>query len=147
MSQYQTGYPPPPPLPYATPPHIPRRPVNWIGTTALLTAIVGLILCWSVVGGVTFGVIAIIVGVNARGRAKRGEATNGPVATAGVALGVLAVVVSLAVIAIWVRFYREVDGPAYVDCVATASDQQGIAKCADELRQRIQDELGVTAPR
>jgi hypothetical protein len=146
MSQYPTGYPPPPPLPYATPSHIPRRPLNWIGTTALLTAIVGLILCWSVFGGVIFGVIAVIVGVNARGRVKRGEATNGPVATAGVVLGVLAVVVSLAVIGIWARLYQEVDAPGYVDCVTKASNQQGVAKCADELRQRVQDELGVTPP-
>jgi len=121
--------------------------MNWIGTTALATAIVGLMLCWSVVGGVILGVIAIIVGVSARGRVKRGEATNGAVATAGIALGLLAVVVSLAVIPIWVRLYQEVDAPAYVDCATKASDQQGIAKCADELRQRVQDELGVAPPR
>jgi uncharacterized membrane protein len=118
--------------------------MNWLGTTALVTAIVGLIVCWSVLGGVAFGVIAIIVGVSARGRVKRGEATNGSVATSGIALGVLAVVVSLAVIPIWVRLYQEVDAPAYVDCVAKTSDQQGAEKCAEELRQRVQDELGAT---
>lgn len=144
MSQYSTGYLPPP---YATPPQIPRRPVNWLGTTALAMAIVGLIFCWSVFGGVIFGVMAIIVGVNARGRVKRGEATNGAVATAGIALGVLAVVVSLAVIPIWVRLYQDVDAPAYVDCVSKTSGQQGTEKCADELRQRVQDEFGVTSPR
>ncbi len=119
--------------------------MNWLGTTALVMAIVGLILCWSVFGGVIFGVMAIIVGVNARGRVRRGEATNGSVATSGIALGVLAVVVSLAVIAIWVRLYQEVDAPAYVDCVAKTSDQQGAEKCADELRQRVQHELGETS--
>ena len=138
MSQYPGG----PPVP---PARLPSRPVNWLGTTALGVAIVGLVLCWSIFGGVVCGVIAIIVGVNARGRVRRGEATNGTVATGGIALGTLAVVVSLAVVPVWARIFRDVDVPAYVDCVSETSDQPGAKKCADELRQRVEQELGVTA--
>ena len=65
-------------------------------------------------------------------------------ATGGIVLGVLAVVVSLAVIAVWVRVFGEVGVPAYVDCVSKTSERQGIEKCADELRQRVEDELGIT---
>lgn len=143
MSQYPTGYPPPP---YAAPPPVARRPMNWLGSTALAMAIVGLVFCFSVIGGVVCGVVAVILGVSGRGRVKRGEATNGAVATAGIALGALAVVVSLAVIAVWVRIYHEVDVPAYVACVSETSDQQAAQKCTDELRDRIQHDLGVTTP-
>ena len=118
--------------------------MNGLGTAALVLAIVGLIVCWSVVGGVLFGVIAVILGFSARGRVKRGEANNGTVATGGVVLGVLAVVVSLAVIPVWVRVFHDVDVPAYVDCVSKTSERQGVEKCADELRQRVEDELGIT---
>ena len=138
MSLYPGGRPAPP-VP------IPARPVNWLGTTALAVAIVGLVLCWSIFGGLVCGVIAIIVGVTARGRVRRGEATNGTVATSGIALGTLAVIVSLAVVPVWVRIYRDVDVPAYVDCVSETSDQPGAKKCADELRQRLEQELGGTA--
>jgi hypothetical protein len=109
-------------------------------------AITGLVICWSVVGGVICGIIALVIGINARSRAMHGEATNGDVATAGIALGALAVVVSLTVIPVWVRLYHDVDVNSYVDCVSNAPDQQGARKCADGLRKRGKGELGVTVP-
>jgi hypothetical protein len=140
MTQYPASYPPPP---YAGLTPVPAKPKNWLGATALVLAILGLVLSISIVGGVTLGVIAMIVGLSGRRRAKRGEATNGEVATAGIVLGALAIVVSLAVIAIWVRGYEEVDFGSYVTCVSKNSDPQSIQKCANEFQQRVNEKFGL----
>jgi hypothetical protein len=140
MTQYPAGQPPPPHA-GSTPP--PAKPKNWLGATALAVAILGLICSISIVVGVTFGVIAIILGFSGRRRARQGQATNGEVATAGIVLGALAIVVSLAVIAIWVRGYHEVDFGSYVKCVSRSSEPQNVDKCANEFRQRVDDKFGL----
>jgi hypothetical protein len=130
MTQYYYGAPPPPPGPQA-----PRK--NWIGTTAFAVAVAGLALCWSVAGGVLLGVLAIVMGVVGRGRVAHREADNRPVATSGIALGVLAVIVSLALIPAWVKFAGEVQMTTYLDCSAKAADRDGARRCADDLQKRI----------
>jgi hypothetical protein len=142
--QYPGSYPPPPPQPYTgyAPAIAPR---NGLGIAALVVAIIGLVFCWTVAGGVILGVAAIIIGFVARGRVKRGEATNGGVAIAGIALGFLAIIVSLVFIPIWIGMFDEVGGSDYVDCLSKAgSDQQAIQKCADEFRQHVENQFSVT---
>jgi heme/copper-type cytochrome/quinol oxidase subunit 2 len=108
-------------------------------------AIIGLVFCWTVAGGVILGVAAIIIGFVARGRVKRGEATNGGVAIAGIVLGFLAIIVSLVFIPIWIGMFDEVGGSNYVDCLSKAgSDEQAIQKCADEFRQHVENQFSVT---
>ena len=121
----------------------PARPRNGLGTAALVVAVVGLVLCWSVLGGALAGVVAVALGIGGRTRAGHGGATNGPVATGGIALGVMAIVVSLALIPVWAKIFRAVDMPAYVDCVARSTDQRGATTCADQLRHRTKEGLGV----
>ena len=92
---YPGGYPPPPPPPYGGYPGYPgysgypgppqSEPKNGLGLAALILAIIGLLLCWSVAGGIVLGVVAVILGFLGRGRVKRGEADNGGVAIAGIA--------------------------------------------------------------
>jgi hypothetical protein len=145
MTGYPPPYPPPPPQPYSgfTPP--PTGPRNGLGITALVLAILGLVFCWSVAGGVILGLCAIIIGFVARGRVKRGEATNGGVANAGIALGFLAIIVSLIFIPIWIGVFDEVGGTDYIDCVAKAgSNQQAIQQCADQFRGRVENQFSIT---
>ena len=142
--QYPGSYPPPPPQPYTgyAPAIAPR---NGLGIAALVVAIIGLVFCWTVAGGVILGVAAIIIGFVARGRVKRGEATNGGVAIAGIVLGFLAIIVSLVFIPIWIGMFDEVGGSNYVDCLSKAgSDEQAIQKCADEFRQHVENQFSVT---
>jgi uncharacterized protein DUF4190 len=142
---YPGGYPPPPPQPYSgyTPP--PPAPKNGLGIAALVTAIVALVAVWSVIGGIILGLVAVIIGFVGRGRVKRGEATNGGVAVAGIVLGFLAIVVSVVFIAIWVNVFNEVGGTDYVDCLSRAgSDQQAVEGCADQFRDRIEGEFNVS---
>ena len=145
MTGYPPPYPPPPPQPYSgfTPP--PTGPRNGLGITALVLAILGLVFCWSVAGGVILGLCAIIIGFVARGRVSRGQATNGGIAIAGIVLGFLAIIVSLIFIPIWIGLFDAVGGTDYVDCVSKAgSDQQAIQQCADQFRDRLETEFSIT---
>lgn len=44
--------------------------------------------------GIVLGILALIFGIIGRGRAKRGEATNGGMALAGIILGSVSIVIS-----------------------------------------------------
>ena len=155
---YPGGYPPPQ-SPYGSypggyPPQQPpygagSGPSNGLGIAALVTAVVALVLVWSVIGGLILGVIAVILGFVARGRYKRGEATNGGVATSGIVLGAVAVVLSLVFIGIWatlgIRWFDEIGGRDYVDCLEQAGDDEAAQQqCEQTFEKRIEDEFGVT---
>lgn len=150
--QYPGGYPAPPPPPQyggypGGYPAATAAPQNGLSIAALVVAIVALLFFWSVIGGVIGGIVAIILGVLARSRVKRGEATNGGVATAGIVLGALAVVVGLASIAIYVAVFNEVGGGDFVSCVRDAGDDSAaLQRCEDRLRDRLEDQLDVTLP-
>ncbi|WP_030544069.1 DUF4190 domain-containing protein [Streptomyces albus] len=93
MSQQMYG--PPPQMGAPVPPLPPR---NGLGTAALVLGLVGLVMgvipfmFWL---GAILGIIALALGLTGRGKAKRGEATNKGMATAGAVLGPVAVVLSV----------------------------------------------------
>ncbi|MFJ8696351.1 DUF4190 domain-containing protein [Streptomyces roseolilacinus] len=117
--QPQYGAPhPAPPAPAA-----PAR--NGLGTAALVLGIIGTVsgfiplFFW--LAGV-LGLLALVLGLVGRGRAKRGEATNKGLATTGAILGLVALVLSV------------------VGAVLTY-------KAVDEAVTQIDKELGNTAPK
>jgi hypothetical protein len=67
---------------------------NGLATAALVCGIVGLVLFWTVWVGLILGVLAIVFGAVGRSRAALG-APNKSQATAGLCLGIAAVVVSI----------------------------------------------------
>jgi hypothetical protein len=87
---FYEGYPPP----FAS-------PQNGLGTASLLIVIVALTTVWSVFDGVIFGSVAVAIGFAARGRVKRGEATNRGVTVTGIVLGIVSIVVGLIFIPVW----------------------------------------------
>ena len=129
---YPGGYPPPPPQPYSgyNPP--PAGPRNGLGIAALVVAIIALI---SVVGGVVLGIVAVVLGFLGWQRAKRGEATNGGVAIAGIVLGILSIIEAIVVIVLSVWVFNEVGGTNYMDCVSRAgSDQEAVQRFRKDAR-------------
>ncbi len=140
------GYPPPPPpMPYAgqAPPPVPLR--NGLGIASLVLAIVGLLLCWSIVGGTVLGIIAVIFGFVGRGRARRGEADNGGVALAGIVLGFLSIVAGFVFLALVFLVFRQVGGGDYMDCLKKAGDDTSAQQqCADKFRQHLETQFSVT---
>ncbi|OCB07626.1 DUF4190 domain-containing protein [Mycobacterium vulneris] len=147
---YPGAYPPPPP-PYGGYPMQPaaRAPANGLGVAALVLAIFGLLLVWSVIGGLMFGITAVILGVLARGRCRRGEATNSGVAVSGIALGIIACVLSLVFVVIWTyfgaRWFDDVGGRDYMTCLQQAGDDTAAQqRCEREFERRVEDSFGVT---
>jgi hypothetical protein len=118
---------------------------NGTGTAALVVALAGLVFCWSVLGGIVCGVVAVILGFVGRGKATRGEANNGGIATAGTALGLVAIVVSLAFTVIWVYAWRDTGGGDYLDCALRAgNDQPAVEACMDKWLDTVKDRYGVS---
>ena len=92
-----------------------------MGIAALVVAIIALI---SVVGGVVLGVVAVILGFLGWQKARRGEATNGGVAIAGIVLGILSIIEAIVVIVLSVWAFNEVGGTDYMDCLSKAGSDQ-----------------------
>ena len=91
---------------------------------------------------------AIVLGIMGRGRVRRGEADNGAVATSGIVLGALGVVLRLVMIGVAVmmgRWFMDWGGRDYFDCMQRAgSDQAAQMQCEDEFVTRIEDKFSVT---
>lgn len=139
---YPGGYPPPPPQGYPGYPPPPTAPKNGLGIASLVIAIIALL---SVFGGIVLGVVAVILGFLGWGRAKRGEATNGGIAVAGIVLGFLSIIEAIVLIWLAVWGFNEVGGTDYIDCVSRAgSDQQAVDQCSEEFQQRVEDQFSVT---
>jgi hypothetical protein len=117
----------PAPVTYGTPATGVR---NGMGTAALVLGILAVLLCWSVVGGILLGILAIIFGAVGRGRANRGEATNKGSATAGIVTGVIGVILSGALIAFGVSVLNSPAGKNLQQCLKNANgDKAAISQC------------------
>ena len=139
------GYPAPPPLPYATPSPPAIAPRNGLGTAALVIAIVGLLLCFTVVGGVVLGIAAVVMGFMGRGRVQQGEADNGGVAIAGVVLGFLSIVAGLVFIPIYYYLVSQTGVVDLYDCMTKAgNDQAAQQQCETSWSQHVETKFSVT---
>lgn len=137
--EQQPGYPPPgggypPPAQGAY-----GAPKNGMGTASLVLGIVSLLLC------PPLGILALIFGFMGRGRAKRGEATNGGVALAGIitgALGTLAMIALTVLIIVGiVEFGDEFDN--FTDCLESAEDDGTITDAErQDCEDQFEDDLG-----
>lgn len=143
---YGAGYPPPPPQPYSGYPQGPTPTRNGLGIAALIVGLVSIfgVVCFGF-GGFVLGLVAIVLGILGRGRAKRGEANNGGVATAGIALGVLGIVVNAALLIFGVWGFMNLGGRDFVDCMQEAgNDQVAQQECADQFTHNVEDRLSIT---
>ena len=142
-------YPPPGyPYPYPAPGRYPGYPPpvspnNGAGIAALVVAIAGIVTALSVIGGVALGIVAMVLGFVGRGRAKRGEADNGGIATAGIVLGALALIAGIGCIFVYVGIWRTAGGGDYVDCMTKAgSDAAAQQQCTERFREHFENTFG-----
>lgn len=144
-------YPPSPPGPPYPPPYPPaygprpQSPRNGVGIAALICGVLAIVTVWTLVGGIILGIVSIVLGGIGHSRARKGQATNGGLAIAGIVLGVVALVGAIALIAIGVIWFRNVGGADYIDCVRNAgNDQSAIDRCNDQFRHHIEERYSVT---
>ncbi|KPC83737.1 MULTISPECIES: DUF4190 domain-containing protein [Streptomyces] len=69
-------------------------PANGLGIAAMVLGIIAVVGFCMYGLGVVLGVLALIFGIIGRGRARRGEASNGGMALAGIILGSIGIVIS-----------------------------------------------------
>jgi uncharacterized protein DUF4190 len=116
------------------------RPGAGLAITALIFGILALLLFWSVVGGILFGLIALILGPIASGRAKRGLASGRGMAITGAILGLVGLLGSVAVGALFGVVFFKSGAKNYTDCVNDANGDKGkIQKCVDEFQKDLED--------
>ena len=108
---------------------------NGLGVAALVLGVLAVLTGFFVIGGL-LGVVAIILGFLGRGRAKRGEATNGGMALAGIILGLIGVLLTALVIAIGASFLGEFGN--LTECLeAAGQDQAAIDQCGRDFEQDV----------
>jgi uncharacterized membrane protein len=101
--------------------------------------ILALITCWTVIGGVLLGLVAIILGFVGRGRAKRGEADNGGAAIAGVVLGLVGLVVAVVIVAAGATFFihHKKDINNLQSCLNNATTQSQQNSCNQQFKSSV----------
>lgn len=142
----QYGSPPPPGGPpgygggggYGGPPGYggpqQRGTSNGMGIAALVLGILGILTCWFIVGGF-FGLLALIFGIIGRGKAKRGDASNGGMALAGLILGILSLLIAIFIAVVLGQFANEFGN--FAECMESAQTTQEQQDCEDEFNTSI----------
>ena len=111
---------------------------NGFGIAALVLGILSLPAVFTIIFGILLGLLAIVFGVLGRRRATRGEADNGGLALAGLILGALSLVASLAFVAVGVAFFTSGSGRQVRDCLDRAgTDQAAVQRCQTDLQHRV----------
>jgi hypothetical protein len=110
---------------------------NGFGWAALILGILAVLTCWTVVGGILFGLAAIVFGFLARGRVKRREATNGGAAIAGIVLGVIGLLLSVALIALGASILNSEEGQKLQDCLNDATSASAQQQCRDDFQPNV----------
>jgi len=115
---------------------------NGLGTAALVCGILSILTCWLVVPGILFGLLAIGLGIAGRRRARRGEASNGSQALAGLITGAVGTALSLLILAVagaaLVSFFNSETGQNLRDCLNNAgNDQAAIEQCQQEFADEV----------
>lgn len=112
-------------------------PRNGVGTAALVVGVLSVPAAITLVGGAVLGLVAIVLGVSGRRRARQGTATNGGAATAGIVLGVLGLLATAAVIAAGVSLLTSDSGRSLVECVQDAPDQAAVEECQRSFEEEV----------
>jgi hypothetical protein len=138
-----SGPPEPAPGPGRTPPgpHEPTaieragRWALWLGTGSMVLSVFQSI--YRPVG-LIFGIIAVVMGVRAHLRAQRQRALA-PGAVAGIAMGAVAIAISIPVLAMSLFFRTEMD--RYAECRASANTITDEQACKDAFARSLEKKV------
>jgi hypothetical protein len=95
------------------------EPKNGIGIAAVVTAVIALLLSWVPFLGGLVALAGIVLGFVARGRVKRGEATNPGMALIALILSVVALLINIAIVLGGIFLFSQVE-----DCAALPTSEQ-----------------------
>jgi hypothetical protein len=103
---------------------------NGAGTAALVLGIIAVVLCWTVIGGIVLGILAVVFGFVGRGRVKRGEADNRRSTTAGIITGIVGIVLAGGLIALGFSILNSPAGKNLQQCLKNANgNKAAVSQC------------------
>ncbi|HEY3894334.1 MAG TPA: hypothetical protein VGL88_03090 [Pseudonocardiaceae bacterium] len=116
----------------------PARPRNGFGIAALVLGLLALVLCWTIIGGVLLGLLALIFGLIGGARVRRGQATNGGMSVAGIVLGVLGLLLGIGLAVFGVSLLNSPAGHDYRQCIQQAGSDGGkLEQCLTEFGSKV----------
>jgi Domain of unknown function (DUF4190) len=128
---YPGGYP------GSYPGYAPPQPAG-MAITALVLGIAALVLCWTAFGGIVLGLLAVVFGIVALRRARRGQAGGQGRAVAGLVTGALGLVLGVVFLFVWISLFNSTGFTDYVSCVRDAGgDQAKVQQCQDQFQQQV----------
>jgi len=107
---------------------------NGMGVAALVLGLFAVLLCWTVLGGIVLGILAIAFGFVGRSRANRGEATNRIQAMAGIVLGAIGLVLAIVLVAAGLTFFAHHKSQIQKlnNCLKNAHTQSAQQQCENK---------------
>jgi Na+-driven multidrug efflux pump len=111
-----------------------------MGTAALVLGIIGVVLAVLFFPlGILLGVVAAVLGYLGRKKAARREATNRGQATAGLVLGLVAILVGGIIAAVLGNFLAENSDEIsnLSECVTDADTEEERTACAEEFEDEV----------
>lgn len=137
-NQPQQGYGQPPPG-YAQP-YDGKPAGKGMAITALVLGILALLFGWTVIGGFLLGLPALVLGLVAASRAKKGRAAGRGMAITGAVLGVLGMIFAGVMIALGVAVLNTDEAQELAQCVERAGgDSAAVADCESRFEDSFMD--------
>lgn len=128
-NQYQQGPPP--------------KRGKGMAIAALVLGILALLFSWTVIGGIFFGLIAVVLGLIASSKAKKGRAGGRGMAITGIVLGVVSIVIAGALIALGATFLNSDTAQELQTCLESAGqDEAAIAECEQRFEESFMERFG-----
>jgi lysylphosphatidylglycerol synthetase-like protein (DUF2156 family) len=110
---------------------------------ALVLGVLALLLCWTVIGGILLGLIAVVLGIVAAVRAGKGRAQGKGLAITGAVLGAIGLILSGVLVAVGVSLLNSESGQNLQDCLQDAGDDQAqVEQCQREFNDDLENQLG-----
>ncbi len=110
-----------------------------LAVASLVLGIIGVLTSWILIGGL-LGLVALILGFVALGKAKRGEAGGRGMAIGGIVTGAIALLITIGIVALGASFLAEnsEEFSNLTECVEAANnDQTKIRACQDDFRRQV----------
>jgi hypothetical protein len=114
----------------------PPQPAG-MAIAALVLGIAALVLCWTAIGGLLLGLLAVVLGIVALRRARRGVAGGQGRAIAGLVTGALGLVLGALFLVVYIGLFTSSGFTDLVGCLRDAGqDQAKVQQCQDQFRQQ-----------
>lgn len=124
--------------PYGSPSDASARPGKGLAIAALILGILALLFSWTVVVGIAAGLLALVLGLVASSRAKKGRAGGRAMALVGAVLGLLGLLVGIAIVVAAVAFVNSDTAKNLEECISQAgSDQAAVDQCGRDFADRL----------